>query len=110
MPRRSSFKFDEMSVPELLKLRDQIGAALASKREDLRRQIEELSALDTSGPSGTGRAGARRRTGVTTRSKRGSARAYPLKGQARRSQVSRSGQPVTDFGWKRTATTLARGL
>jgi DNA-binding protein H-NS len=85
MPRRSGLKLNAMNMPELLKLREQIQTALASKiereREELRAQIDQLSALD---PTGDGSRGAVRRgrpPRVSARSRRGNGRAHPLKGR-----------------------------
>ena len=83
MPRQSGFKLDAMSMPKLLQLRERIQAALASKRAELQRQIDELSTLDTAG-TGNRRVGSRgRRPQVAAaRSRRGSSRAHPLKGRS----------------------------
>ena len=82
MPRQSGLKLDKMSMPELLKLRERIEAALASKRAELQRQIEQLSALDTPG-TGNRRVGSRRRRPqVAARSRRVDGRAHPLKGRS----------------------------
>jgi DNA-binding protein H-NS len=82
MPRLSGRKLDAMSMPELMKLRERIQAALASKREELQRQIDELSALDTAG-RGNRRVGSRdRRPRVAARSRRGDGKANPLKGRS----------------------------
>ena len=81
MPRQSGLKPAAMSIPELLKLRDQIQAALASKREELQRQIDELSTLDVTGASNV-RVGSRgQRSPVAARSRRGNGRVKPLKGR-----------------------------
>ena len=81
MPRQSGFKLDAMSTPELLKLRERIQAALAGKRAELQRQIDELSTLDT-GATGN-RVGTRGRPSrVSARSRRGDGRAHPLKGRS----------------------------
>ena len=82
MPRQARPKLDAMSMPELLKLRDQIQAALAGKREELQRQIDELSALDLSGTSSRSVAARGRRAKATTPSRRGNGRAHPLKGKS----------------------------
>ena len=83
MPRQSGLKLDAMSVPELLKLREQIQAVLASKREDLQRQIDELSMLDMA--AGTSRrvvVARGRRSRVAAPSARGNGRGHPLKGRS----------------------------
>jgi DNA-binding protein H-NS len=82
MPRLSGLKLNAMSMPELLQLRERIQAALASKREELQRLIDELSTLDTGG-TGNRRVGSRGRPSrVSARSRRGNGRAHPLKGQS----------------------------
>jgi DNA-binding protein H-NS len=81
MPRQSGLKLNAMSMPELLKLREQIEAALASKREELQRQIDELSMMDVA-RTGNLRMGSRgRRSRVSARSRRGDGKANPLKGR-----------------------------
>ena len=81
MPRQSRPKLDDMSTPELLELREQIQAALASKRQELQRQIEELSKLDVAGASDI-RVGSRgQRARVAAPSRRANGRAHPLKGR-----------------------------
>ena len=81
MPRQSRPKLRDMSTPELLELREQIQAALASKREELQRQIDELSTLEVAGASNVrvGRRG--RRARVAAPSRGGNGRAHPLKGR-----------------------------
>ena len=81
MPRKPDLKLDAMSMPELLKLRDQIQAALTSKREELQRQIDELSTLEVSGSSPVGKVGQGRGSRVNARSRRGNGRSHPLKGR-----------------------------
>jgi DNA-binding protein H-NS len=82
MPRQSRPKLEEMSMPELLKLRDRIQAALVSKRAELQRQIEQLSALDTPA-AGNRRVRSRGRPSrVSARSRRGNGKAHPLKGRS----------------------------
>jgi DNA-binding protein H-NS len=85
MPRQSSIKLNAMSMPELLKLRERIQAALASKIEheqrELQNQIDQLSALDLTG-GGSRRVVSRGRPSrVSARSGRGSGRSHPLKGR-----------------------------
>src|ERR1700746_3425983 len=81
MPRKSALKLDAMSIPELLKLRDRIQAALASKREELQRQIDELSTLEVSGSSPVGKVGQGRGSRVNARSGRRNGGSHPLKGR-----------------------------
>jgi DNA-binding protein H-NS len=81
MPRRPGFKFNEMSVPELLRLREQIQAALVVKRQELQRQIDALSTVESGTGSGVGSGGRGRRPRADARSKRGNGRAHPLKGR-----------------------------
>src|SRR5689334_18606564 len=80
MPRRPGFKFNEMTVPELLRLQEQIQAALAGKRQELQRQLDALSTLEP-GTSSLGSGGRGRRPRADARSKRGNGRAHPLKGR-----------------------------
>ena len=81
MPRQSRPKLRDMSMPELLELRERIQAALANKREELQRQIDELSAPDMAG-TGNRRVGGRgRRARVAAPSRRANGRAHPLKGR-----------------------------
>jgi DNA-binding protein H-NS len=80
MPRRSGPDFDGMSVSQLLKLRDQIHAALAGKRKELQRQIDDLAAFETSGPTMGSRGRPGRRARATARF-RGNGTAHPLKGR-----------------------------
>ena len=81
MPGQSGLKLNAMSMPELLKLRERIEAALASKREELQRQIDELSMMDVA-RTGNLRMGSRgRRFRVSARSRRGDGKANPLKGR-----------------------------
>jgi DNA-binding protein H-NS len=81
MQRQAGLKLNAMSMPELLKLRERIQAALADKRAELQRQIDELSPLDTGG-TGNRRIGSRgRRPQVAARSRRGNGKAHPLKGR-----------------------------
>jgi len=81
MPRQSRPKLDDMSMPELLKLREQIQAALASKREELQRQIDQLSTLDVAGASNVSVGSRGRRARVAAPSRRAKGRAHPLKGR-----------------------------
>jgi DNA-binding protein H-NS len=81
MPRRASFKFDEMNLSELLKLRERIEAAVANKREELQRQIDALSTVVVPRSGNVGNIGSRRRVRVSVRSRRGDGRAHPLKGR-----------------------------
>src|SRR6516225_5860179 len=81
MPRRSKPDFSEMSVPELLKLRDQIHAALAGKREELQRQVDDLAAFEAPGFAMGSRERPRRRARSTARSRRSNGKAHPLKGR-----------------------------
>ena len=81
MPRQSRPKLDDMSMPELLKLREQIQAALASKREELQRQIDQLSTLDVAGASNVSVGSRGRRARVAAPSRRANGRAHPLKGR-----------------------------
>ena len=86
MPRQAGLKLNAMSMPELLKLREQIQTALARKiereREELQAQIDQLSALDLTG--GGSRSGVRRGRPprVSARSRRGNGKAHPLKGRS----------------------------
>ena len=86
MPRQAGLKLNAMSMPELLKLREQIQTALARKiereREELQAQIDRLSALDLTG--GGSRSGVRRGRPprVSARSRRGNGKAHPLKGRS----------------------------
>jgi hypothetical protein len=81
MPRQSGLKLNAMSMPELLKLREQIEGALAGKREELQRQIDELSTLDIAGAANL-RMGSRGRPyRVSALSRRGNGRVHPLKGR-----------------------------
>ncbi len=81
MPRQARPKLNDMSMPELLKLRDQIQTALAGKRAELQRQIDELSALDVAGSGRRGIAGRGRRSRKAAGSRRGNGRVHPLKGR-----------------------------
>jgi len=81
MPRRSRPKLKEMSMPELLELRDQIQAALANKREELQRQIDQLSTLDLAGASDIRVGSIGQRAGVVAPARRANGRAHPLKGR-----------------------------
>jgi DNA-binding protein H-NS len=82
MPRQSRPKLREMSMPELLELRERIQAALASKREELQRQIDELSTLEVATASDV-RVGSRgRRSPVAAHSRRANGRSHPLKGRS----------------------------
>jgi DNA-binding protein H-NS len=78
MPRAAGFKFDKMNLPDLVKLRDRIQAALASRREELQRQMDALSTIGM--PKGHS-VGSRRRAPVSARARRGNGRAHPLKGR-----------------------------
>ena len=86
MPRQAGLKLNAMSMPELLKLREQIQTALARKiereREELQAQIDQLSALDLTG--GGSRSGVRRGRPPrgSARSRRGNGKAHPLKGRS----------------------------
>ena len=86
MPRQAGLKLNAMSMPELLKLREQIQTALARKiereREELQAQIDRLSALDLTG--GGSRSGVRRGRPPrgSARSRRGNGKAHPLKGRS----------------------------
>ena len=86
MPRQAGLKLNAMSMPELLKLREQIKTALARKiereREELQAQIDQLSALDLTG--GGSRSGVRRGRPPrgSARSRRGNGKAHPLKGRS----------------------------
>jgi DNA-binding protein H-NS len=71
-----------MSMPELLKLRERIQAALASKREELQRLIDELSSFDIAATSNLRVGGRDRRPRVVARSKRSDSKAHPLKGRS----------------------------
>jgi DNA-binding protein H-NS len=81
MPRHAGFKLNDMSMPELLELREQIHAALASKREELQRQVDELSTFDLAGASYVRVGSPGRRTRMAAPSKRANGRAHPLKGR-----------------------------
>jgi DNA-binding protein H-NS len=85
MPRQTGLKLDAMSVPELLKLRERIQAALANKieqeRRELERQIEQLSAVELSGGGSRGLVSRGRPSRVVARPRRGNGRAHPLKGR-----------------------------
>jgi DNA-binding protein H-NS len=84
MPRESGFKLDAMSLPELLRLRERIQAALANKIEQERQELEQRmkhSALDLTGGGSRGVVGRGRRSRVSARSMRGNGRANPLKGR-----------------------------
>jgi DNA-binding protein H-NS len=86
MPRQSGLKLNAMSMPELLKLRERIQAALASKIEqeqrELQHQIDQLSALDLTGGGSRGAVRRGRAPRVSARSRRGDGRAHPLKGRS----------------------------
>jgi DNA-binding protein H-NS len=82
MPRRPGHKFDAMSMTELLKLRQQIEATLASKRDELQRQMDALSALDIPGASNVRVVKRGRRSHVVARSRRGNRSSHPLKGRS----------------------------
>jgi DNA-binding protein H-NS len=90
MARKTSLTLDEMTVAELLQLRDEIQTALTGKiqmeREELQRKIEELSALEGRPTAGAGDAlplsrkgGAARRVRQALR--RGNGKNHPLKGR-----------------------------
>ena len=81
MPRQSRPKLNEMSMPELLELRDQIQAALANKREELQRQIDQLSTLDLAGASDIRVGSIGQRARVAAPARRVNGRAHPLKGR-----------------------------
>jgi DNA-binding protein H-NS len=80
MPRQPVLKLDAMSMPQLLKLREQIEAALVGKREELQRQIDELPDLNQTGTGGRGIGARGRRSRVAAPSGRGNGRS-PLKGR-----------------------------
>ena len=81
MPRQSRPKLHDMSTPELLELRDQIQAALANKREELQRQIDQLSTLDLAGASDIRVGSIGQRARVAAPARRVNGRAHPLKGR-----------------------------
>jgi DNA-binding protein H-NS len=83
-----------MSVPELLKLREQIQAALAGKREELQRQIDALSTLVSRASSGLGSVRRKRRPRADAGSKRGYRRAHPLKGRTVAPKYRDPGDPA----------------
>jgi DNA-binding protein H-NS len=85
MPRQSGLKLNAMSVPELLRFREQIQAALANKieqeRQELEQRMNQLSTLDPTGGGSRGVVGRGRPSHVRARSRRGSGRVHPLKGR-----------------------------
>ena len=86
MQRQAGLKLNAMSMPELLKLRERIQAALASKieeeRRELQHQIDQLSALDLTGGGSRSAVRRGRPSRVSARSRRGNGRAHPLKGRS----------------------------
>ena len=86
MPRQAGLKLNAMSMPELLKLREQIQTALARKiereREELQAQIDQLTALGLTGDGSGSAVGRGRPSRVSARSRRGNGKAHPLKGRS----------------------------
>ena len=86
VPRQSGLKLNAMSMPEVLKLRERIQAALASKieeeRRELQHQIDQLSALDLTGGGSRNAVRRGRPSRVSARSRRGNGKAHPLKGRS----------------------------
>ena len=86
MPRQAALKFETMTVPQLLQLRDKVQSTLSNKiereREELQRRIDELSNFDVAAIAPRrGRTSATRRSGRAGAEQRGSGRTHPLKGR-----------------------------
>jgi DNA-binding protein H-NS len=91
MPKQATLKLDALTVPELLRLRDQVQTALSGKiqseREELQRKIDELSKLEGSGSGDVATAPrvaqTKRRTGGRRggNGTRGNGKTHPLKGR-----------------------------
>ena len=86
MPRRATVKMGDMTVAQLLQLRDKVQTALSRKviaeRQDLERQIGLLSKLESSAPRdgrSTTRRGRGSRRALSMRA--GNGKSHPLKGR-----------------------------
>src|SRR5690242_7546012 len=86
MPRRPAIKLGDMTVAQLLQLRDKVQTALFSKikaeREELERRINQLSNLESSAPANGATAAGPSRGGRRARATRaGNGKSHPLKGR-----------------------------
>ena len=86
MPRRPAIKLGDMTVAQLLQLRDKVQTALFSKikaeREELERRINQLSKLESSAPANGATLARPSRGGRLARATRaGNGKSHPLKGR-----------------------------
>ena len=86
MPRRPAIKLGDMTVAQLLQLREKVQTALSSKikaeRAELERRIYQLSNLESSAPANGGTLARPSRGGRLARATRGgNGKSHPLKGR-----------------------------